>query len=227
MKGAVIFDLDGTLVDSAPDLALAINRVLEAEGARPLDLSAVTGFIGDGLPKLVARAMAARDLAPAHHQRLTEAMRIAYARAGVVDARLYPGAAAALRRLSSAGYRLALCTNKPEGPARDMLAHFDLSDLFGTVIGGDSLPVTKPDPSMLRAAAGQVGAALDNCVFVGDSEVDTATAAAAGVPFLLFTGGYRKTPAEALTPQAGRFDHHDGLFELVGHLLAAGGRGCA
>lgn len=200
MKAAV-FDLDGTLVHSAPDIARAVNAVLADEGVAPLSLEAVTGFVGAGAPVLIARVVRATALPPALEPALLARFLALYEDA--VDlTTLYPGVPEALDRLAAEGWRLGLCTNKPVGPTRSVLRHFGLTDRFATVIGGDSLPVKKPDPAPLRAAV----AALGNppTVFVGDSETDAATAAAAALPFLLFTEGYRQTPAEAL-PHAARF----------------------
>jgi len=116
----------------------------------------------------------------------------------------------------AAGHALGVCTNKPAEPARAVLAHLGLLDRFAVVVGGDSLPVTKPDPAPLRAALEALppGAA----VFVGDSEVDAETARAAGVPFLLFTEGYRKSPISAL-PHAAAFAHWGALPGLVARVL--------
>jgi len=124
----------------------------------------------------------------------------------------YRGVPAALEVLAAAGHALGVCTNKPAEPARAVLAHVGLLDRFAVVVGGDSLPVTKPDPAPLRAALDALppGEAL----FVGDSEVDAATAKAAGVPFLLFAEGYRKEPVAEL-PHAAAFDRWDDLPRLV------------
>lgn len=208
----VIFDLDGTLIDSAPDIRAAVNRMLADEGQAPLDLPTIIGFIGNGLPRLVERAMAARGLDMSRHGALTRITLDFYNAVSPVLTRTYPGVPQALESLRAAGHRLALCTNKPEAPARAILADMGIARHFAVVVGGDTLPVTKPDPApaleCLRALGG--GAAA----YVGDSGVDAETARAAGLPFLLFTEGYRKEPAAAL-PHASAFDDFARLPALV------------
>ncbi|TDK43730.1 phosphoglycolate phosphatase [Antarcticimicrobium luteum] len=213
---AIIFDLDGTLVDSAPDIQAAANRMLEGEGAEPLDLPTVIGFIGNGLPKLVERAMGARDLPMDRHTELTARTLAFYNAESTARTLPYPGLVAALDALRAQGFALGICTNKPAAPARDILDQFDLARHFEVVIGGDTLPVKKPDPAPLRAA---FDALARGGLYVGDSEVDAETAERAGVPFLLFTEGYRKQPVEAL-PHLARFDHFDALPGLVAQALA-------
>jgi phosphoglycolate phosphatase len=210
---AVIFDLDGTLVDSAPDIQAAVNRMLREEGREPLDLATVTRFVGNGLPKLVERVMGARDLAADQHGSLTAAVLAHYNAGGTALTRPYPGVVEALGALAARGHVLGVCTNKPEGPARAILADLGLMPYFGAVVGGDRLSVTKPDPAPLHLCARELAAT--EITYVGDSEVDAATAEAAGVPFLLYTEGYRKSPVEALPHRAAFADFH-GLPDLVG-----------
>ena len=212
---AIIFDLDGTLVDSAPDLQAAANRMLASEGAAPLDLPTVISFIGNGLPKLVERSMRARDLPMARHAELTERTLAFYNAESTARTLPYPGLTDALGTLQAQGLTLGVCTNKPAEPARDILAQLDLAPYFEVVIGGDTLPVKKPDPAPLHAAFEALGR---RGLYVGDSEVDAETAQRAGVPFLLFTEGYRKQPIETL-PHAARFDHFDALPGLVTQAL--------
>ncbi len=209
---AIVFDLDGTLVDSAPDIRAAINRTLADAGRAPLDLPEVISFIGHGLPNLVARAMDVRGLDAAEHGRLTAATLAHYNAASNNLTRLYPGVIPALRQLRAAGHVLGLCTNKPEGPARKVLAQFDMADLFDAVVGGDSLPARKPDPAPLRHVFAALGA--QSGLYVGDSEVDAETAQAAGIPFAFFTQGYCHIPHDAV-PQSWRFDRFDALPGIV------------
>lgn len=208
----VVFDLDGTLIDSAPDIRAAANRMLADQGLAPLDLPTIISFVGNGLPKLVERVMQARGLDMSDHARLTAETLAHYNTATSELSQLYPGAREALEQLAARGYAMGLCTNKPEAPARHILDHFGLSHLFPVVIGGDTLAVKKPDPAHLLRTFDQLPAGP--CVFVGDSEVDAETAHRAGVPFLLFTEGYRKTPAEAL-PQTARFSDFTALPDLI------------
>lgn len=215
---AVIFDLDGTLVDSAPDIHAAVNRMLADAGQAALPAQTVNGFIGNGVPALVARVLAAcgQEPDPARQAEWQAGFLRHYAADSTTLTQLYPGVTAALSALARDGHQLALCTNKPELPARKILRAFGLAGLFPVVIGGDSLPQRKPDPAPLLAAA----CGLDGPVlFVGDSEVDAQTALAARVPFVLFTEGYRKAPVSAL-PHAARFARFSDLPALIVRLAA-------
>ncbi|UYV37083.1 phosphoglycolate phosphatase [Rhodobacteraceae bacterium D3-12] len=196
---AVVFDLDGTLIDSAPDIHAATNRMLVGAGAEPLTLSTVISFVGNGLPTLVARAMDARGIDMARHDELSRITLGYYEEASTALTRVYPGVFDALDRLQAEGHALGICTNKPETAARQVLDELNLARYFPAVLGGDSLSVKKPDPEPLRAVFAAMGA--HSGLFVGDSEVDAATAAAAQVPFALFTLGYRKAEVEDLPHQ--------------------------
>ncbi|SDC42863.1 phosphoglycolate phosphatase [Ruegeria marina] len=217
MTAAIVFDLDGTLIDSAPDIAAAVNRMLAAEGHGPLDLATVTSFVGRGLPNLVAQVIGHLGLDMGRHPELAAATLAEYNRSNSSLTMPYPGAVGALERLREGGAALGICTNKPEGPARQVLADLGLSRFFDVVIGGDSLPTRKPDPAMLHASF----AALPDLprLYVGDSEVDAETALNAGVPFLLFTEGYRKRAVEEL-PHRAAFNAFADLPELVAQALA-------
>jgi phosphoglycolate phosphatase len=212
-RPAVIFDLDGTLIDSAPDIHAAANRVLRAEGLPEQSFAQVRGFIGRGVPHLIRQLLiaAGHGQDDARHARMTERFVAGYEDA-VGLTRPYPGVAEALDTLRRAGHPLGICTNKPEAATRAVLAHLGLDGPFAVIVGGDSLAVRKPDPAPLHLAVARLG--RPRAVFVGDSEVDAETAAAAGLPFLLFTEGYRKVPVDSL-PQAGRFADHADLPALV------------
>jgi len=212
-RAAVIFDLDGTLIDSAPDIHAAANRVLRAEGLDEQSFAQVRSFIGRGVPHLIRQLLIAAGHGDddARHARMAESFVAGYDEA--VGLTLpYPGVAETLESLRAAGHPLGICTNKPEAATRAVLAHLSLDAPFSVIVGGDSHPVRKPDPAPLHLAVSRLG--RPNAIFVGDSEVDAETAQAAGLPFLLFTGGYRKSPVEAL-PQAGRFSHHADLPALI------------
>lgn len=203
MKPAIIFDLDGTLIHSAPDIQAAVNAMLAGEGQAPLSIATVISFIGHGLPELLRQVIDHTGLPQADHARLLDVMRNLYNADPVALTRPYANVVATLESLQAAGYPLALCTNKPEQPARDILQKLDLQRFFPVVIGGDSLPTRKPDPMMLRAAITSSGA--ETAIYVGDSEVDAATADAAQVPFALYTQGYCHQPFDSL-PHRFRFD---------------------
>ena len=208
----IVFDLDGTLIDSAPDIRAAANVMLAAEGVAPLDMPTTISFIGNGIPKLVERAMRARGLPEADHARLTQAMLEAYDKNPATLTRLYPGLAELLPALREDGHKLGICTNKPLAPTRQILDIFGITGLFDVIIGGDTLPVKKPDPAPLEAAYAALGDGAR--LYVGDSEVDAETAERANVPFALFTEGYRKVPVEELTHVLS-FDHFEALGAYI------------
>lgn len=216
---SIIFDLDGTLIDSAPDLHAAVNRTLADEGAPPLDLALVRSFIGNGVPVLIERVMAARGEAEdtARHAALLARFMAHYTRASADLTRLFDGVPEALDQLRGQGHRLGICTNKPVEPTKIILSAFGLADTFQCVIGGDSLPLRKPDPAPLHAAAKALGEAP--AIYVGDSEVDAETAVNAGIPLVLFTRGYRKTAVKNL-PHVRNFDDFVDLPGIVAGLLA-------
>lgn len=210
----IVFDLDGTLIDSLPDIHLALNRMLAETGAAPVSEAQTRGFIGNGIPHLVRLAREAQGLPEARQAAMTEAMLRHYMAAPAALTRPYPGVVAALTALAGAGHRLGLCTNKALAPTQAILADLDLARHFQVVIGGDSLPQRKPDPAPLLAAFAALGGPG---LYVGDSEVDCATALAAEVPFALFTEGYRKT-APAELPHRVAFDDFAALPGLVAGL---------
>jgi len=195
MTQAIVFDLDGTLIDSAPDLHVALNLVLQDEAALPATLAETIACIGHGIPNLVRLAREARRIPPERQAAMTEGMFRHYLASPSALTRPYPGVVETLSALQDQGFALGLCTNKALAPTEQILDALNLRHFFGVVIGGDSLPQKKPDPAPLHATFAALGTPL---LYVGDSEVDAETAVAAGVDFALYTQGYRKTPVEAL-----------------------------
>ncbi|WP_050523569.1 phosphoglycolate phosphatase [Pseudorhodobacter wandonensis] len=214
---AVIFDLDGTLIDSAADIAANANAVLEEVGLGTLPPEQIASFVGRGVPHLLQRVLEASGMAPEGPllkpmiQRFNALYETAFEHTVI-----YPGVTKALAQLSEMGCVLGLCTNKPIAPTRAVLRHLGLEQHFASVYGGDSLPQRKPDPAPLFATAADLGRA--RVIYVGDSEVDAETAANAKLPFLIYTEGYRKTPVHDL-PHDAAFNDFKQLPGLVASLM--------
>ncbi len=219
MTKGIIFDLDGTLVDSAPDLLAISNAVLAAHGHAPLTLETVTSFIGNGIPKLVERCFeAVHD--PLEGEALDNAVMMfleKYAEAPARYSTFYPDVLETLDALKEQGFVLGICTNKTEKMSNLIVKEMGLESYFSCVAGGDRIKEKKPAPEPLINCAREMGCKPENIIFVGDSETDSATAQNAGVSFILFTEGYRKVLASDLYHQAlyCRFSH---LPHLVRHV---------
>ena len=189
MKG-IVFDLDGTIIDSAPDICAAINKMLTGEGLEPINLATVTSFIGNGMPKLVERVIDHLGMPRALHNDLT-AKTLEIYNANPSDlTQPYKGVIACLDLLKSEGYILGICTNKPFAITQKVMSDLDLSQYFDNIVGAGTLPVKKPNPAPLLRCIKLLD--VNETVYVGDSETDYQTAINAHIPFALFTGGYRK-----------------------------------
>lgn len=201
---AALFDLDGTLIDSAPDIRAAVNELLATHGIAPLSLDQVRSFIGNGVKKLVERAFAATagPLTPDRLEREYADMFAIYGRHLTDLTTLLPGAREMLEALRAQGIGLGLVTNKPQRFIETILDHFGLSPLFTVAVGGDAGAPVKPAPDMLFAAMKALGAAPGDTVMVGDSASDVLSARNAGVAAVLLRGGYTTTPVEALGADA-------------------------
>ena len=197
----LLCDLDGTLVDSVPDLRRALNKLLCELKLPAQSLEAVKGMVGNGVAKLVERGLAAAGQ-PQDPDSLGEEVErfLQHYNAGlVIDTRPYPGAEPVLRALKADGWRLAVCTNKPEEPSRQILATLGLLDLFEAVAGGDSFAVRKPDPGHPLGILDRMGAAPGEAIMLGDSRADGEAARAAGLPSILVRFGYSPgTPLDGL-----------------------------
>ena len=206
----LVFDLDGTLVDSAPDLRAALNRLLHEHGRAPLSLAQVRRMIGDGVPALVTRALAESGLdtaaaadAVARFLELCEADAVRLTRP-------YPGVPATLAALRRRGYRTAICTNKPQHATLTVLNGLGLDALFDGVAGGDCFAVKKPDPGHPLGLIHGLGGSAQAAAMVGDNENDAAVAHAARLPLVLMRYGYARVDPDTLGADA-LLDHFTDL----------------
>jgi phosphoglycolate phosphatase len=191
----LVFVLDGTLVDSAPDIAAAVNALFAELGLPPVELALIRRMIGDGTPMLLERALRHVDAAQ-NAADLMPRFGTHYGENLVKLSTLYPDVADTLAALRAAGCRLGVCTNKPIGPTRTVLAAFGLDRLIEAVIGGDSMKQRKPEPEPLLAVIRALGGTPGRAVLIGDSAVDLACADAAGVPAIIVPSGYGMTPPQ-------------------------------
>ena len=215
----VVFDLDGTLIDSAPDLAGALNAVLAEQGLPPLALDSVRAMVGEGAVKMIERGLAAAGMTmdDGLSDTLRESFLDHYRDCMTQRTRPFPGVVEALEALRDAGTALAVCTNKRMDFTVPILEGLDLARFFGAVIGGDSLAVAKPDPAPLRAAIERAGGSSGGAVMVGDSDIDVATARAVGVPVIAVSFGYTRVPPRELGADA-VIDHFDELAGALAHI---------
>ena len=199
---AVLFDLDGTLIDSVPDIAAATNELLARHGLEPLGVDEVRLMVGHGVSPLVRRAFAARSIplsGDGLEARVTEMMPI-YGRHLVNLTTLLPGASACLETLAQAGVRLAVVSNKPMPFTRAICDHYGFSGHVAAVQGAEAHLAKKPAPDMLFAALAVLGVDRSGAVMVGDGEADVQAARAAGLPVVVVRGGYGAEPAETFAP---------------------------
>lgn len=185
-----IFDLDGTLIDSRPDIAAALNLALLDFGLAARPEPEIEQMIGDGARRLVERAIAGR-LPDERTDEVLACYGVHYAANRVVRTRLYPGVVDGLRELGRQGVSLAICTNKPGPLSRAIAADLGLDQLVDEVLGDGDVPTRKPDPAMLNMAMERCGVERKSTLYVGDGPVDVRTAAHAGVPLCLVGWGYR------------------------------------
>ena len=188
MSRTLLFDLDGTLVDSVADLSAALNHLMQSRALPRFSESETATMVGDGAAVLIERAFAARSHTP-DPAALPEFL-ADYGANFAVQTRLYPGVAATLHKLVADGWRLAVCTNKPEAPARSLLAALGVAQMFAAIGGGDSFPVRKPDPAHLLATLAAAGGCRQRAVMAGDHANDVAAARGAGIPCIFAMWGY-------------------------------------
>lgn len=218
---AVIFDLDGTLVDTAPDLMRATNHVLENLGRGSVGLHEVRDFTGHGARALITRGLAATGGLPAGfdiepHYRSFVAY---YADNIAVSSTAFPGLLVLLERLRGEGIALGVCTNKLEWLSVRLLEALGMMKYFGSVVGPDTLGISKPDPRPFHETVSRLGLDAPRAILVGDSETDVLTARAAGVPVIGVTFGYTPKPVSGYGPDR-LIAHYDEGWDTIHALFA-------
>ena len=218
----LIFDLDGTLAETAGDLMGALNVILAREGLAPLPLADARNLLGAGARALITRgfAQAGHSLPPDELQRLFDDFLAHYNAHIADDSWLYPGVEAALDRCAEAGYALAVCTNKVERSAHLLLRALGIADRFRFVCGQDTFGVAKPDARPLLATVARIGGDLARSIMVGDSRSDVEAARAAGIPVIAVDFGYSDAPVAELRPDR-VISHFDELPAAVAAIRRA------
>ena len=220
MRGwTFVFDLDGTLVDTAPDLAAAANHVLARAGLAPVNEKEILPFVGHGAMKMIEQALAAHGQS-SNASELREHFEIFIAHYSAhiaVKSRPYPGVIDALTSFQRQGATLAVCTNKTEVHARALLDELDMSKHFAALTGGNSLGVSKPNPKHLTGTIELAKGSTERAIMIGDSETDIRTAQAAGIPVIAVNFGYSVEPVSSFAPDV-IIGHYDELHQAISRL---------
>lgn len=213
---ALIFDLDGTLIDSAPDVRASINRVLVGMGRRELTLEETKDMVGWGGRVLAEKALAKTGDAGTEDDidRTLEGFLTTYAQHPADHSVVYPGVLSMLDGFKAAGVRMGLCTNKPTATTPPVLEALGLSQYFDVVSCGDAVPYKKPDGRHVRLVVEELGATIETTAMVGDSESDITAAIDAGVLSVAVTFGYAHVPCDELGADA-LIDHFDDLAQAL------------
>ena len=216
----IVFDLDGTLVDTAPDLVDTLNAVLARHDVPPVSFAAARAMIGAGVKPLLQRALASKDIHPSTVEldALYDEYLKLYAEHIADRSRPFPGLTGALDALAQQGCRLAVCTNKLEWLSLRLLDALGLATRFGAICGQDTFAMRKPDPDMLRLTIVRAGGDTAHAVMVGDSMTDVATARAANIPVIAVDFGYTEIPPAELGADR-LISHFDALADTVRELL--------
>lgn len=218
----LVFDLDGTLADTARDLIATLNILLQREGLPPVGHDAARYLVGAGARALIERGfkLAGAPLDVREADRLVKEFLAHYESHIADETRLFPGAESALKRFADAGFILAICTNKPEGLARLLLEKLSAAEYFSAICGRGSFEVHKPDPRMLHLTIERAGGDPSRAIMVGDSKTDIDTAKNAGAPIIAVDFGYTDAPIASLGPDR-IISHFDELWEAAHGLLAS------
>jgi phosphoglycolate phosphatase len=227
MAPTVVFDLDGTLVETAPDLVATLNLIFARQGLPPVAYDVARNLVGGGSRALIERGLAAegRKLAAREVDRLVSDFIAHYAEHIADRSRPFPGLAMALDALAAGGCRLAVCTNKLEWLSVRLLGTVGLLPWFVTVCGADTFGLQKPNPDFLRRTIARAGGQVGHAVMVGDSNSDVAMGRAAGVPVVAVDYGYSETPVAAFGPQrviSTPSELPAAVFELLGDAQRTG-----
>jgi phosphoglycolate phosphatase len=217
----IVFDLDGTLAETAPDIMATLNVLLEREGIPALPLERARELVGAGAKALIERGfrVSGRPLGAAQLEGLFLDFLEIYAGRVADGSHLFDGVAEALERLARQGMKLAVCTNKPIRHSRLLLEALGVADKFAAVAGRDSYPFFKPDARHLTMTIQEAGGEVSNAIMVGDSKTDISTARAAGVPVIAVPFGYTDVPVESLSPDI-VIQHFDEIDSAIARLLA-------
>ena len=217
MKRSAIFDLDGTLAHTAPDLVGAANDLMAAEGLPPINVAIAEKTAGFGAKALIRAAFdnAKEAYDEARVDALFHPFLDRYAERIADESRLYDGAEAVLDTLAQEGWLLGICTNKPEGLAVELMTRLGALERFGALLGADTLPVRKPDPVHLFETISRIGGDPATAVMIGDTDTDLKTARNAKIPCILTSFGYSHIPVARLKPDAivDRFDQIPAALE--------------
>jgi phosphoglycolate phosphatase len=218
----IVFDLDGTLVDTAPDLIETLNVIFAREGMPPVDYDTARNLIGGGAKAMLVRGIEAegRAVEQAKLQKMFDDFIVYYADHVADHSRPFPGLNEALDTLAARGCRFAVCTNKLEGLSRLLLDKLQLTSRFEAICGQDTFAIQKPDPEILRRTIAAAGGSMQHAVMIGDSATDVHTARAAGIPVIAVDFGYSETPVAGFGPDR-LISHFAELPEAVAAFISS------
>ena len=223
LKPIIVFDLDGTLVDTAPDLLDSLNHCLAISGLKTADRESLRKFVGQGGRVMIERAFAAqqKQTDEAQLDNLVEEFRKHYVDNMPGHSAFFPGVLEAMDRFSARGYKLAVCTNKYEALSVKLLTAMGEAARFAAICGADTFAYRKPDPRHLTDTIARAGGNREQAIMVGDSRTDIDTAKAAGIPVVAVDFGYTDLPVQHYAPSRVISHFDEFTFEMAGELIAA------